>query len=150
MSSSQTIPTLGPGLRHEESMVVSEKHTVPEVERDWTGFVDMPPVLATAMMIGFIEQTCIQALRPFLSGQQRTVGTHVDVSHVAATPVGMQVKAKVELIEIQGRSLVFRVACFDQSGLIGEGLHRRAIIDLARFMQKLADKDSEGSTGSPA
>jgi fluoroacetyl-CoA thioesterase len=131
-------------------MVVAAKHTVPEVERDWIGFVDMPPVLATAMMIGFIEQTCIQALRPYLSVDQRTVGTHVDVSHVAATPVGMQVRANVELIEVEGRSLVFRVACFDQGGLIGEGLHRRAIIDATRFMKKVAEKEAEASKGSLA
>lgn len=148
MSTSHTLPSLGPGLSHEETMVVAVKHTVPEVEREWTGFVDMPPVLATAMMIGFIEQTCIQALRPFLSDQQRTVGTHVDVSHVAATPVGMKVKAHVELVEVQGRALLFRVACFDQSGLIGEGLHRRAIIDLARFMQKMAEKETERPMGT--
>jgi len=147
MSNTQAIASPAPGLCHEESMVVAAKHTVPEVERDWAGFADMPPVLATAMMVGFIEQTCIQALRPFLSEQQRSVGTHVDVSHIAATPVGMQVRAKVELIEIQGRSLVFRVACFDQSGLIGEGLHRRAIIDLARFLQKIAEKKAEASAG---
>jgi fluoroacetyl-CoA thioesterase len=72
----------------------------------------------------------------------------VDVSHVAATPVGMKVKAKVELVEVQGRALLFRVACFDQSGLIGEGLHRRAIIDLARFMQKMAEKETERPTGT--
>lgn len=142
MSHAPSVPVLGAGLCHEESMVVAAKYTVPAVEPDWVGFADMPPVLATAMMIGFIEQTCIQALRPFLSEQQRTVGTHVDVSHVAATPIGMQVTAKVELIEVQGRALVFRVACFDQAGLIGEGLHRRAIIDLARFMQKMAEKEA--------
>lgn len=147
MSTSQTLPTLAPGLCHEEAMVVAAKHTVPEVERDWAGFAAMPPVLATAMMVGFIEQTCIQALRPFLSEQQRTVGTHVDISHVAATPVGMQVRAKVELMEVQGRALLFRVACFDQGGLIGEGLHRRAIIDLARFMQKVAEKETQVSAG---
>jgi len=147
MSAIQTAP-LGPGLVHEESMLVRARHTVPDVERDWPGFVDMPPVLATAMMIGFIEQTCIQALRPFLSEHQRTVGTHVDVSHVAATPVGMRVTAKVELIDVQGRSLVFRVACFDEGGLIGEGNHQRAIIDLARFTQKVAEKAAKASADS--
>lgn len=63
-------------------------------------------------------------------------------------PVGMRVTASVELIEMRGRSLVFRVACFAQAGLSGEGTHRRAIIDLARFMQKVAEKVADGSTGS--
>jgi fluoroacetyl-CoA thioesterase len=60
-------------------MTVAPFHTVPEVDDSWPGFKDMPPVFATAMMIGFIEQTCIEALRPYLTAEQRTVGTHVDV-----------------------------------------------------------------------
>ncbi|MNH36783.1 Fluoroacetyl-CoA thioesterase [compost metagenome] len=100
----------------------------------------MPPVLATAMMIGFIEQTCIEGLRPFLLPGQRTVGTHVDVSHVAATPVGMKVTATVELVAVEGRALLFKVECHDEAGLIGAGSHRRAVIDLARFNERLAAK----------
>lgn len=97
-------------------------------------------MFATAMMVGFMEQTCIQALRPYLDEGQRTVGTHVDMSHVAATPVGMEVEACIELVEIQGKAVTFKVACRDAAGLIGEGLHRRAIIDLQRFEQRLAAK----------
>lgn len=138
-------PTLTVGLLHREQMVVADRHTVPRVALDWSGFRDMPPVFATAMMIGFIEQTCIEALHSYLSPEQRTVGTHVDVSHIAATPVGMTVTANVELIEAEGRILLFRVACHDDAGLIGEGLHRRAIIDLDRFMQRLASKAGTGA-----
>ncbi|HEY9133653.1 MAG TPA: thioesterase family protein [Dyella sp.] len=143
--SDNTRPTLAAGLRHREQMVVAPEHTVPRVGPDWAGFRDMPPVFATAMMIGFIEQTCIEALRPYLSAEQRTVGTHVDVSHVATTPIGMTVIASIELIEVEGRILLFRVACHDDAGLIGEGLHRRAIIDLERFMHKLASKGGNGA-----
>jgi fluoroacetyl-CoA thioesterase len=100
----------------------------------------MPPVFATAMMIGFIEQTCIQGLRPYLSQSQKTVGTHIDISHIAATPVGMSIEAEVELTEIDGRSLTFRVRCSDAAGLIGEGVHRRAIIDGQRFAERLEAK----------
>jgi len=107
---------------------------------DWPGFADMPAVFATAMMVGFMEQTCIEALRPYLEEGQRTVGTHVDMSHVAATPVGMVVEARVELVEVQGKALVFKVACSDEAGPIGEGVHRRAIIDLRRFEERLAAK----------
>jgi len=128
------------GMRHEDRMIVGEPHTVPNVASEWAGFRDMPPVFATAMMIGFIEQTCIEALRPHLAAGQRTVGTHVDVGHVAATPVGMTVKACVELVEVDGRSLLFRVSCHDEVGLIGEGVHRRAIIDLDHFLRKLTTK----------
>lgn len=87
-------PTLRAGLRHTERMVVTPSHTVPRLA-DWPGFSDMPPVFATAMMVGFMEQTCIQALRPYPEEGQRTVGTYVDMSHVAATPVGMEVEAAV-------------------------------------------------------
>lgn len=88
-------------------------------------------------MIAFIEETCVRGLRPFLDARQRTVGTHVDVSHVAATAVGMTVTAEIELTEIDGKSLLFRVTCRDEAGLIGEGTHRRAIVDIDRFMKKL-------------
>jgi fluoroacetyl-CoA thioesterase len=133
------LPTLLAGLKHSERMVVAPHHTVPHVA-DWPGFTDMPQVFATAMMVGFMEQTCIQALRPYLDESQRTVGTHVDMNHVAATPVGMEVEACVELIEVQAKALTFKVVCRDATGLIGEGLHRRAIIDLQRFEQRLAAK----------
>ena len=92
------------------------------------------------MMIAFIERTCIEALRPYLAAGQFTVGTHVDVAHLAATPVGMRVTATVELIEIEGRLLQFAVRCEDEAGPIGEGKHRRAIIDGERFMARLKAK----------
>jgi fluoroacetyl-CoA thioesterase len=106
----------------------------------------MPPVFATAFMVAFIEWTCIEALKPYLAPGEHTVGTHVDVSHVAATPVGMTVTATVELVEIEGRKLRFRVACRDESDLIGERFHERAIIDAARFMSKMSKK--QGVKGS--
>lgn len=137
--SNTTRPSLRVGLRHSERMVVAPSHTVPQVS-DWSGFSDMPRVFATAMMVGFMEQTCILALRPYLDEGLRTVGTHVDMSHVAATPVGMEVEASVELVDMRGKELLFKVACRDEAGLIGEGLHRRAIIDLQRFEQRLAAK----------
>ena len=131
---------LATGLRHTEALRVEPRHTVPQVAPDWPGFSDMPPVFATAMMVGFIEQTCIQALRPHLPAGQHTVGTHVEMSHVAATPEGMTVTAEVELVKIEGRTLSFRVSCRDEAGLIGEGMHRRAIIDTERFMARVEDK----------
>lgn len=131
------------GLRHSESLRVESRHTVPEVEPTWPGFKAMPPVLATAMMVAFIEETCIMGLRPHLASGQGTVGTHVDVSHVAATPVGMNVTAEVELVGVEGKSLLFRVSCQDDAGLIGEGTHRRAIIDVAKFNQRVHEKSKQ-------
>lgn len=141
--SSSNLPLLAVGLSHSESLVVTYRHTVPQVDSNWPGFADMPPVLATAMMIGFIEQTCIQGLRPYLLPTQRTVGTHVDVSHVAATPVGMELTANVELLAIEGRSLLFKVECRDEREAVGEGTHRRAVIDLQRFLERLEDKSGK-------
>lgn len=131
------------GLRHSASQVVTHRQTVPQLEPAWAAFSDMPEVFATAMMVGFIEQTCVEALGPHLGPGQHTVGTHVDVSHVAATPVGMTVTAEVELIEVNGRALAFRVRCTDEAGLIGEGTHRRAIIDVERFAARVAAKTDQ-------
>ncbi|MGQ9369515.1 thioesterase family protein [Azospirillum sp. ST 5-10] len=128
------------GLRHRAQLVVAPRHTVPEIDAAWPGFADMPAVFATAMMIAFIEQTCVEALRPCLTADQRTVGTHVDVSHVAATPVGMPVTAEVELIAVRGRHLRFRVRCSDEAGVIGEGEHERAIVGLGTFLKRVLDK----------
>lgn len=142
MSEVDQHPVLSVGLRHSARLVVAPLHTVPEIDDAWPGFRDMPPVFATAMMIAFVEETCVRGLRPYLSHQQRTVGTSVDVTHVAATPVGMAVTADVELTAISGRVLSFKVICRDDAGVIGEGTHQRAIIDYGRFMERLAEKSA--------
>jgi len=103
---------------------------------------EMPPVFATAQMIAFVEWTCVAALAPYLAPHQRTVGTRVDMSHIAATPVGMNVTAGVELVEIDGRRLRFKARCRDEAEPIGEGFHERMVIDHTRFMQRLARKSS--------
>lgn len=134
------VPVLRVGLRHTETMTVDEKHLVPALAAQWPDLADMPPAFATAMMIAFIEWTCIQGLRPFLAEGQHSVGAYVGVSHTAATPAGMRVTASVELSELEGRSLVFTVRCEDEAGMIGEGKHRRIIIDGDRFTARLNEK----------
>ena len=106
-------------------------------------FTDMPPVLATACMVGFVETTCMEALTPHLAPGQKTVGIHVDLSHVAATPVGMRVTARVELVAVEGRKLRFKVECRDEQEIIGAGFHERAIIEEARFLARLKVKAAE-------
>jgi fluoroacetyl-CoA thioesterase len=128
------------GISHSETLRVEPRHTVPQVAPDWPGFSDMPPVFPTAMMVVFMEQTCIQAIRPHLKPGQHIVGTYVGISHVAATPVGMTVTAEVKLVEFDGRALTFRVSCRDDAGLIGEGTHMRASIDTERFTARIKDK----------
>ena len=128
------------GASHQEKLEVNAALTVPAVSPAFTGFHDMPPVFATAFMVGFIEWACVEAMRAHLDPGQQSVGVHVDVSHVAATPPGMQVTATVELVAVEGRRLRFRVECHDEAGLIGQGFHERAVIEPARFMARLAAK----------
>jgi fluoroacetyl-CoA thioesterase len=93
----------------------------------------LSPVFATAFMVGLMEWACIEALKPYLPDGQNTVGTHVTLNHIAPTPVGMakgiKVTAQVELVEVKGRTLRFRVNCYDECGLIGSGFHERSVID---------------------
>lgn len=128
------------GLKHKQSVKITPDLTVPSVSPHFPGFHDMPPVFATAMMVGFVEDTCVAALKPHLAPGQRSVGTHVNVSHTAATPIGMTASCEVELVEVEGRKLEFKVLCTDDKGQIGEGFHDRALIDLERFLAKLGEK----------
>jgi fluoroacetyl-CoA thioesterase len=128
------------GLRHSETLTVPEALSVPAQARFFDPTTDMPPVFATANMIAFVEWTCVHALAPYLSADQRTVGTRVEMTHTAATPIGMTVTAEVELVEIHDRTLRFKVACRDEEDPIGEGFHERTVIDHARFMARLARK----------
>lgn len=102
-----------------------------------SGLVD---VFATPMMIALMEKTCNESVLPCLDEGQGTVGTHLDVAHSAATPVGMRVWCESELVEVDRRRLVFKVKAFDECGLIGEGTHERFIIDTAKFAAKVYSK----------
>lgn len=97
-------------------------------------------VFATPMMIALMEQTCNESVVPMLEEGQGTVGTHIDVSHCAATPVGMRVWCDSELVEVDRRRLVFKVAAYDERGLIGEGRHERFVIDTKKFQEKVNGK----------
>ena len=132
--------TLVPGLRHTLTITVDDTLIVPAVFPARPSFGAMPPVFATAFMIGLMELACVEALQAHLGPEQLTVGTHVDVSHCAATPAGMTVTAEVTLEAVDGRKLWFHVAARDQTDLIGEGRHQRAIIERARFMTSVARK----------
>ena len=95
-------------------------------------------VYATAMMIALTEKAAVLSVEPFL--EEGTVGTLVNMSHVSATPLGMKVWAETELVEIDRRKLTFKVAAYDERGLIGEGTHERFIIDNRRFQEKAESK----------
>jgi len=131
---------LAVGTKHRLQLRVDEVLTVPALSKAFMGFAEMPPVFATAFMVGFIEWACIESLRTALRPDFATVGTHIDVSHVAPTPVGMIVTAEVELTSIKGRHLCFHVQCSDEAGLIGQGTHERAIVDSAKFLKRVLAK----------
>jgi fluoroacetyl-CoA thioesterase len=133
---------LKPGLRHSARVRVTEQLAVPASGRLLGATAEMPPVFATVNMIAFVEWTCVAALAPHLAPHQRTVGTRVEIGHSAATPIGMQVTAEIELVEIDGRRLRFKVTCRDAAEPIGDGFHERMIVDHDRFMARLARKRS--------
>ena len=132
--------TLRVGLKHSETIVIPAGLTVPEMADRFPGFADMPPVFATAYLVAFVEWTCLRALAPFLQPGQRTVGTKVELSHDAATPVGMKATAEIELVEFDGRRMRFKIACRDERDAIGAGYHERFLVDEAKFLKKLAEK----------
>ena len=97
-------------------------------------------VLATPAMIALMEGAAARAVQPSLPAGQITVGTRVDVRHLAATPLGVEVRVRAELLEIDGRRLVFRVEAFDPQDKIGEGTHERTIVDPARLLARARTK----------
>lgn len=97
-------------------------------------------VLSTPSMIGLMEGAAARAVAPLLPEGQVTVGTRVDIRHLAASPLGANVRARAELAEIDGRKLTFRVEAFDEQEKIGEGTHERAIVDPQRLLARVLQK----------
>ena len=98
------------------------------------------PVFSTPALVGLMEGAAVKALVGQLAPGQTTVGGHIDVRHLAATPVGMQVRARAELTVVEGRKLVFKIQAWDEVELIGEANHERFVIDEARFLAKIQAK----------
>jgi fluoroacetyl-CoA thioesterase len=133
--------SLKPGLKFTHSFVIPVSKTVPSLYPESEEFVQMPEVFATGFLVGFLEWTCIMCINPHLDWpDEQTVGTHIDVTHEAATPPGFEVRASVELIEVVGRKLVFNVEAHDGVDLISRGRHERFIINKEKFNQRLDEK----------
>ena len=126
--------TIKPGLIAERTDTVTEKNTASAVGSG--GLV----VYGTPSMIALMEMAALSATAPLLPPGWSTVGTELNVKHLAATPLGMKVSAKVELLSIDGRALVFKVEAFDEAGKIGEGTHGRFIVENERFLAKVEGK----------
>ncbi len=123
------------GMTHELRGVVQESDTAQS-----SGGGTLPAVLSTPRVIGWMESTAHQMIVPFLQEGQSTVGTLVNIRHLAATPVGMEVVTKAELLEVDGRRMRFHIEAWDAVEKIAEGEHERFIIDCERFTQRLEKK----------
>jgi fluoroacetyl-CoA thioesterase len=101
---------------------------------------------STPAMVALMENAAFNATKPLLPETQTTVGTEVNIKHLAATPLGMTVRARAELLQIEGRKLLFKVEVWDDAEKIGEGTHGRFIVDLERFNQRFNEKAKKVST----
>lgn len=119
------------GMTNESILIVEEKHTASAYG---SGSIY---VFATPAMVGLMENAALNCVEQALGDQWTTVGTHVDISHIAATKMGKEAKAVAELIAIDGKKLKFKVTAYDEDKKIGEGYHNRYIINQEKFMAKV-------------
>lgn len=122
------------GLTGTAELVVGEQHTAPRVG---SGRIH---VLATPVMINLIEAAALAAVEQSLPERHQSLGTRLDVTHVAATPVGMRVRATAEVVRVEGRTIHFRVRAEDERELIGEGTHERVVVNVDRYEARVAEK----------
>ena len=122
------------GARLSKETKVTQENTAKTVG---SGEID---VFATPMMIALIEEAAAACCKQFLEEGMTTVGTLVNVSHVAATPVGMMVRAEAEIAGVDGREITFTVKAYDEKGMIGEGQHKRFIVKTEKFREKAYNK----------
>ena len=123
-----------PGLASECQLLVREENTAAHL-----GSGDVS-ALATPEMIRLMERAAVRAVDHLLPDGYRTVGIHVDIRHLAATPLGMTVRARAELLQVDGRKLTFGVEAFDDVEKVGEGIHQRMIVGLGKFKQRVESK----------
>jgi fluoroacetyl-CoA thioesterase len=116
--------TLAPGIEHEATFTVTPDMSPPHLP---------VVVLATPIMIGLIENTCLKSVEPYLDEDETTVGTHVCVSHTGAAREGEEVRVKSRLAKVERRRLTFEIEVLAPGGRISDGTHERAVIDTARF-----------------
>ncbi len=149
-----TFEAIQPGLKGEVRLVVVEEHTAQHLG---SGGVK---VLATPQMVLLMEWAGVAAVDHLLPEGYCTVGHRLDVRHLAPTPVGFEVRATAELVEVDGRRLIFRVEVYEQAAdqahsqptgeeqLVGEGTHERAIINMQRFGERVAGKLAQAAAAS--
>ncbi len=132
--------TLQVGIVHELVYKVPVSKTVPYLYPESKEFQAMPQVFATGFLVGLIEWACMQAIIPHLDQTEHSVGTHVDLSHEAPTPAGLEVYVRVFLAEIKGRRLSFKAQANDGKDVISRGSHERFVVDRQRFLEQVNAK----------
>jgi predicted thioesterase len=128
------VQRIAPGLSGSVEIVVGEEHTAPSIG---SGKVR---VLATPVMINLIEAAALKAIEHLLEPGYQSLGTHLDVHHVAATPVGMKARAIAEVTKVDGRTVTFRVEAKDEKDVIGYGTHERVVVNVAKFDLRVQKK----------
>jgi len=138
--------TLKPGLTFEFDYKVPESKTVPYIYPESEEMSIMPKVFSTGFMIGLFEWACIKLINQHIDWpREQSVGIGVNLSHTAATPVGLTVNVKGELLEVDGRKLKFAIESHDGVDVISTGTHERFVVDAERFAAK-AMKKAEQAT----
>ena len=132
-----TVDQIKPGLHATVEIVVGTRDTAAHVGSGKIG------VLATPILVTLLESAALQAVEQFMVTGQQTVGTRLDISHTAATPVGMRVRARAELVKVEGRKLSFSLRAEDEVETIAQGLHERLIISVERFDQRMQKKSAQ-------
>lgn len=136
--------TLKAGLEGTFRYRVPDNKTVPFIYEEAHDFQAMPRVFATGFMVALVEWACVDLIKPHLDWpREQTLGTHVDLSHLAATLPGMTVEVRARLERVEGRRLFFSVSARDDLDLITEGRHERMVVELQRFEERLAAKRSK-------
>ncbi|MGQ9825120.1 MAG: thioesterase family protein [Desulfotomaculales bacterium] len=128
---------LAPGIDGEAEMTVREADTAVALG---SGRV---AVLATPALVALMEKAALTSVEPFLEAGQTTVGASVKIRHLSPTPVGMKVKARSRLAEVEGKKLIFEVSAYDEREMVGEGLHERYIVDTGRFLSRATKKENK-------
>ncbi len=122
------------GLKGSAEILVGPEHTAPRIG---SGMVH---VLATPVMINVMEGAALDAVERLLPDGHQSLGIHLDVGHYAATPTGMRLRATAALVGIEGRTMTFRVEAFDEKERVGDGMHKRVVVNVARFDERVQRK----------
>ncbi|GAC1348762.1 MAG: thioesterase family protein [Vulcanimicrobiaceae bacterium] len=126
------------GISHAVETVVAERFTVPGLMPEIPSWAGMPEVLATAMVVAIMEWAALETILPYLDDGEHSLGVRVDMTHTAPTGRGLPVRARATVTAVDASGVDFEIVASDATGVIGRALHRRAVVDGARFERRVA------------